>query len=426
MATPIATDDPALPRRMADFDTLAEALDYAAKGSRGFNFFSLRGELEASITFSELRDRAMAHARRFIAAGLERGDRVAIVADTSPHFVSTFFGCQYAGLLPVPLPLPTSFGGRDGYVEQLHKQMLSCNATAAVAPDMMRDLLLQAGKGLDLKLICSDKELEGLTLAKTDPQPSGKSDICYLQYSSGSTRFPHGVTVTQGAAMANCRSNALHGVSIQDGDRGMSWLPFYHDMGLVGFMLTLLCTQVTTDYLPTEYFARRPLMWMELMSRHGGTLAFSPSFGYELCQRRTTEDRVASLDLSQWRVAGIGADMIRADVMKAFADTFAPAGFKPGTFMPSYGLAEATLAVSFMPPGRGIETDIVDEDRLSGENRAVPVDPENFERSDSIRHVVNCGRPLPDCAVEIRNENGDDLPDREVGKVFVKGPSIMT
>jgi fatty-acyl-CoA synthase len=422
MLTPTPTDDPGLPQRKADFATLIEALDYAAQGVRGLNFYSARGDLVDVLPYALLRERALGVARRLITAGIDRGERVALVADTTSDFIVAFFGCQYAGLLPVPLPLPTSFGGKDGYVEQLGKQIRSCHAAAAVAPAAMADLLIQAADGLGLKLVATSDELP--TLPDGDPTlvPQGPGDICYLQYSSGSTRFPHGVAVTQTSVMSNCRGNGVDGVQIRDGDRLMSWLPFYHDMGLVGAMLTLVTVQMSADYLPTEFFARRPMLWLELMSRNRCTVSYSPTFGYELCARRVKPEAVAELDLSCWRVAGLGAEMIRADSMREFSRTFAPAGFDPHAFLPSYGLAECTLAVSFMPPGRGIEVDVVDEGLLSLEHRAVPANAATAK----VREVVNCGVPLPEYDLQLRDENGDPVGERRVGKIYVRGPSVMS
>jgi fatty-acyl-CoA synthase len=422
MLTPLPTDDPGLPRRMADFATLIDALDYAAQGVRGFNFYSARGDLVDVLSFADLRDRALATARRLMTAGLERGCRVALIADTTPDFITAFFGCQYAGLLPVPLPLPTSFGGKDGYVEQLGKQMVSCHAAAAIAPSGMSDLLQQAADGLGLALVATSDELAQLPEGKPELRPQGPGDICYLQYSSGSTRFPHGVAVTQTSVMSNCHGNGAHGIRVREGDRMMSWLPFYHDMGLVGAMLTLVAIQVTADYLPTEFFARRPLLWLELISRNKATISYSPTFGYELCARRVKPEQVAELDLSSWRVAGLGAEMIRADSMREFSRTFAPAGFNPKAFLSSYGLAECTLAVSFMPIDSGIEVDLVDESLLSLEHRAVPA----TDQTAKVREVVNCGIPMPEYDLDIRDENGDTVGERSVGKIYVRGPSVMS
>ncbi|MEN8677449.1 MAG: AMP-binding protein, partial [Alteriqipengyuania sp.] len=204
-------------------------------------------------------------------------------------------------------------------------------------------------------------------------------------------------------------------------DRCVSWLPWYHDMGLVGCFLSLIANQVSVDYLKTEHFARRPLAWLDLISRNkGNTLSYSPTFGYDICARRiSSQSSVADrFDLSRWRTAGNGADMIRPDVMQNFVNAFADAGFKASAFTPSYGLAEATLAVTVMPPGEGIRVELVEEERLSG---ARP----NLNRPARYRAIVNCGKPLPDMEVEIRGENDEIKADHQIGKVWCRCPSIM-
>lgn len=205
-------------------------------------------------------------------------------------------------------------------------------------------------------------------------------------------------------------------------DRGVSWLPFYHDMGLVGCLLSTVANQMSVDYLKTEDFARRPLAWLDLISRNQGTtMSYSPTFGYDICARRVSSqlDVAERFDLSRWRVAGNGADMIRPDVMQAFVDTFAPAGFRASSFLPSYGLAEATLAVSIMPPGEGIVVETVEETLLAGGTAG------ERDRPQRYRAVVNCGRPVRDMTVEIRGEDGRPLGEREIGKVHCRGASVM-
>lgn len=408
-----------LARRFADFETLGEALDYAAGGTRGFNFHDPRGTLVRPYPFSELRSDALAHARRLIARGVVPGDRIAIVAETSAEFAALFFGSVYAGAWPVPLPLPTSFGGKESYVEQLGVQLRSSDPKFLFYPAELAEMGGEAAQRCGVAGI----DWEGFTTdAVTDvalPQASS-NDICYLQYSSGSTRFPHGVAVTHAALLSNLAAHA-HGMHIAQSDRCISWLPWYHDMGLVGCMLSMVANQVSTDYLKTEDFARRPLAWLDLISRNPGTsCSYSPTFGYDICARRIgSQSRVEErFDLSRWRLAGNGADMIRPDVMQSFVNAFAPAGFKASAFLPSYGLAEATLAVTLMPPGEGIVVDLVEEQRLSG----APVDASKPKR---YRSIVNCGKACRGMSIEIRNPDGVVLADREIGKVWTAGPSIM-
>jgi len=419
--TPTPTED-SLPRRYADFETFTEALDYAAQGVRGFNVYTARGELKEVLPFSALREGAIAHARRLMHLGVERGDRIALIAETSSAFMIAFSACAYATGLPVPLPLPTSFGGREGYIQQIRNQLSSSEPKVVLAPSGLIDIIREAADGLGAVFVGDWEAFAALPQAEGELPKAHPDDVAYLQYSSGSTRFPHGVEVTHRAMLANCHGQAYHGTRVQPTDRCISWLPFYHDMGLVGCFLATLTSQVSTDLIPTDEFVRRPLTWLKLISENKGTtISYSPTFGYDITARRAPSDVAEKFDLSRWRVAGNGGDMIRPDVMQAFIDAFAPAGFKPGAFMPSYGLAEATVAISFVPVGQGIITDLVDERMLSGDMDS-PRDPRQPAR---YRAIVNCGKPLPDHFIEIRDENDKVLPERAIGRVLVKGPSIM-
>jgi fatty-acyl-CoA synthase len=412
-----------LPRRLADFDTIGDALDYAANGRRGLNFHDARGTLARAYAFAELREDALVNARRFIALGIGKGDRVALVAETGVDFAACFFGAVYAGAWPVPLPLPTSFGGRGAYVEQLAMQLESCEPALLLYPEELAELGKQAAD----KAGCTSRvwaSLASVEPASGELPRSQPGDIAYLQYSSGSTRFPHGVAVTHGALLDNLRAHGV-GLDVLETDRCVSWLPWYHDMGLVGCFLSPIALQMSVDYLKTEDFARRPLAWLDMITRNPGTsLSYSPSFGYDICSRRMSSQTRAEdrFDLSRWRIAGNGADMIRPDVMQAFVDCFAKAGFNASAFCPSYGLAEATLAVSLMPPGEGIRLELVEETELSG---GVDAACENDDRPRRYRAVVNCGKPVSGMEVEIRGSAGELLAERGIGKVYVRGASVM-
>jgi fatty-acyl-CoA synthase len=409
-----------LPRRLADFTTIGEALDYAATGRRGLNFHDARGTLERTYSYFELRADALSHAHRLRSLGIRVGDRIALVAETGPDFAACFFGAVYAGAWPVPLPLPTSFGGRDAYVDQLVIQLKSCDASLLLYPNELADFGKDAGykAGVTSRVweTLVDIEEEPGELPTPDPE-----DIAYLQYSSGSTRFPHGVAVTHRALLDNLHAHGI-GLRVEDTDRCISWLPWYHDMGLVGCFLSPIALQLSVDYLKTEDFARRPLAWLDMITRNPGTtVSYSPTFGYDICSRRMSSQTRAEdrFDLSRWRIAGNGADMIRPEVMQSFVDCFALAGFKASAFCPSYGLAEATLAVSLMPPGEGIRLELVEENELSGCVSG------NDDHPHRYRAVVNCGRPVIGMEVQIRNSSGDLLADRAIGQVFVRGASVM-
>ena len=416
---PTPSDDD-LPRRFADFGTMYEALDYAARGERGLNFHNHRAELVRVYPYSEIRADALAHAHRLVARGVKATDRIALIAETGPEFVALFFGALYAGAWPVPLPLPTSFGGRDSYVDQLIVQLKSSDPLLLFYPPELAGMAVVAAEEVGVE--CIDWAEFETQPAEPAPLPAAEpDDIAYLQYSSGSTRFPHGVAITHRALLHNLSSHS-HGMHLQQGDRVVSWLPWYHDMGLVGCLLGLVANQVTCDYLKTEDFARRPLAWLDLISRNQGTsMSYSPTFGYDICARRVSSqmDVAERFDLSRWRVAGNGADMIRPDVMQSFVDTFGAAGFDAKCFIPSYGLAEATLAVTLMPPGEGIVVELVEETLLAGGT------PGERDRPQRFRAIVNCGKAVRDMELAIRSEDGNLLSEREIGRVFCRGPSVM-
>ncbi|MES2135886.1 MAG: AMP-binding protein, partial [Pseudomonadota bacterium] len=301
-----------LPRRLADFATLGEALDYAAQGKRGLNFHDARGTLIRAYPYSELRVDALRQARRFMTLEIKPGDRLALIAETGVEFAAAFFGAVYAGAWPVPLPLPTSFGGREAYVEQLGVQLKSSDPALLLYPPELTEFCQGAADRAGVTARAWDTLDEVAEAAAELPAAKG-SDIAYLQYSSGSTRFPHGVAVTHTALLDNLHAHGF-GLKVEDSDRVISWLPWYHDMGLVGCLLSPVAMQMTVDYLKTEDFARRPLAWLDLITRNPGTsLSYSPTFGYDICSRRMSSQTRAEdrFDLSRWRIAGNGADMIR-------------------------------------------------------------------------------------------------------------------
>lgn len=412
-------NDCELPRRRADFATFNEAVDYAALSRKGLNFHDMRGALERAYTYAEMREDAHAMAYRLIAAGVGKGDRIALIAETGPEFAALFCAVVYTGAWPVPLPLPTTFGGKENYIDQLGVQLSSCDPKMLLFPAEIAEMTRTAADRLGVEAIDWESFATREAPVAELPEPS-PDDICYLQYSSGSTRFPTGVAVTHKALLHNLYGHAT-AMNIGTNDRVVSWLPWYHDMGLVGCFLSLIANQMSVDYLKTEHFARRPLAWLDLISRNKGTtLSYSPTFGYDICARRiSSQSSVADrFDLSRWRLAGNGADMIRPDVMQNFVNAFAGAGFSARAFTPSYGLAEATLAVTVMPPGEGIHVELVEEERLSGTQR-------DLSRPARYRAIVNCGKALPDMEVQIRGEDGSVRGDHQIGKVWCRGPSVM-
>ncbi len=422
-ATPTGSN---IPLRAGDFSTLPEALNYAAQGQTGYNFYDGRGKISAVLPYSKLRDEAQELAQRLIGLGLERGARMALVADTHPDFIRFFFACQYAGLIPVPLPASIHMGGRKTYVDQLHRLLISCRANAAMATDDYFPFLNEAAEGLDLRFCGTPQAFDELAKSSIPLSPLGPKELAYIQYTSGSTKFPRGVMITQSAVLNNLAAIVKSGCKIRPGDRGASWLPFYHDMGLVGLVLAPLAAQLSVDYLKTRDFAMRPRLWLALMTENRATISIGPPFGYELCLQRLRQSDIEKFDLSAWRLAGVGAETIRPAPLFKFAEMLEPCGFNKEAFCACYGMAECSLAVSFAPLSKGLNIDAVDGDYLSEHRQALPVATHMPESEIRSSRFVDCGTPLPEYQVEVRDGNGHRLPERHVGTIYVKSASVMS
>ncbi len=416
--------NPGLRQVLGEFSTLTDGLDYAARGITGFNFYSPRGVLAHVLPYWELREFALSTGRRLINSGLKRGSRVAVVAETGPEFMAVFFGCQYAGLVPCPMPYTMHIGGREAYVERIAGMLRSAHASAAVTCGDLEDHVNAAAAAAGVDLVLTHEQLQALPEGDVELEPFRADEQAYIQYSSGSTSHPKGVLITQRAITANTRSILQHGLKIRPIDRAFSWLPLYHDMGLVGFCLSPMMGQVTVDYLSTPSFARRPALWLKLMSDNRCTVAYSPSFGYDLAARRVNA-AADDLDLSQWRIAGIGGDMVRPDVLNLFSRNLAETGFDSRAFLPSYGMAESTLAITFADLEEPFRVDVVDRAQYKLSRRAVPANDVKKLDPEKVRSFVVCGRPLPGHDVQICDGAGNLLGDREIGHVRVKGPSLM-
>jgi fatty-acyl-CoA synthase len=405
--------------RYADFSTFVDALDYAAEGATGMNFYSARGELMDVLTYADLRDQSRVVAARLLALGLQPGDSVAMLAETHADFARTFCGCLYAGLVPAPLPLPVAFGQRDAYSAQLRRIVSVAQSRVVFATAEFADWVAEAMAPMNLDWVGVLADLPETT-GHIETQTPNPESLAYLQFSSGTTGTPKGVAVTHRSMMANLQAISLHGLKLRPHDRGVSWLPFYHDMGLVGCFLTPIATQFSADYMSTRDFVRRPLMWLELISRNGGTITYAPSFGYDLALRRARGKTLEGMDLSSWRGAGIGGDMIKAPILRAFADTFASVNFDPTAFVPSYGMAETTLALTFAPEGQGLVTQRLDLGRL--EREMIAAAPEGAAPG---RDFALCGPVLPGHKIEVRAEDGSLVANDQIGRIFAAGPSLM-
>ncbi|HTN96985.1 MAG TPA: fatty acyl-AMP ligase, partial [Nordella sp.] len=413
-----------LAKVLGGFATLTAGLDYAARGVTGFNFYSSRGQLEHVLPYRELRIRALATARKLLSTGLKRGERVAVVAETSPDFMAVFFGCQYAGLVPCPMPYSMYIGGKDAYISRTAGMLTTARARAVILPSDLVSHVGEAARLADTTIVKTFEELAAMPESIEKLRPFEVDDVAYIQYSSGSTSSPKGVLITQKAVVANTRGILRDGLKITDEDRAFSWLPLYHDMGLVGLCLSPVMGQVTVDFLSTTSFARRPALWLRLMSENRNTIAYSPSFGFDLAARRINGEAV-TLDLSSWRVAGIGGDMVRADVLSGFAEKLSVAGFDAMAFTPSYGMAESTLAIAFADHTKPMKVDTVDRLHYKLAQRAVPASEQLKKSPELVRSFVVCGKPIAGHEVVIRDDAGAILGEREIGHILFKGPSLM-
>jgi fatty-acyl-CoA synthase len=301
----------------------------------------------------------------------------------------------------------------------------TAGAKAAIFPNDLQSQIELAAAEARTPIVLNFEALAALPESTKSLSPFDKDDVAYIQYSSGSTSNPKGVLITQRAVVANTQAILRDGIRVTKKDRAFSWLPLYHDMGLVGFCLSPMMGQVSVDYLATPSFARRPGLWLRLMSQNKCTVSYSPSFGYELAARRINGE-AKTLDLSHWRVAGIGGDMVRADILDLFAEKLAVAGFRKEALTPSYGMAEATLAVTFGATDRPARVDVVDRAHYKIANRAVPAAKSLRANPEKVRSFVVCGRPMRDHEVVIRDDNGRNLGNREIGHVLIKGPSLMS
>ena len=427
MPVGVPSSNPGLPFRAGGFASLAEGLDYAARGETGFCFFGPRGTLETALSYAELRERALDLAARLGSLGLGRGERVALVAETDPDFVSLFFACQYAGLVPVPLPLPINFAGHAPYVARLAAVLRTARARAAFGSPELVPLLRQAAASTRPAFVGTVAELEALP-AEGPIAPLGGEEACYVQFSSGSTQRAQGRPGHAAGADGQHRTRSPSTAAWRSGPAtaAVSWLPLYHDMGLVGCCLTPALVQGSVDFCRQHELRAPPAALAQADRREqGGTISFSPTFGYELCARRAPPRTSPASTCGRWRVAGIGGEMIRPAVARGLRRDASRAPASTGSaFLPSYGLAEATLAVTFAPLGTGVRAG------HGGARRRVrphgrwrlAVPTSSTATSSATRSFVVCGRPLPGHEVEIRDEHGRKRPERCVGRICVQRP----
>jgi fatty-acyl-CoA synthase len=393
--------------------TLIEMLNAAAQSELGLVFVD-RKERDREVTYAHIREQALSVAADLVRRGVRKGDRVALVLPTCPEFVECFFGVLCAGAIPVPLYPPLRLGKLDEFHRRTTAMLKAVEATMVVTDERIRRFLGVAVANSAPRLGCVTASSLGGPMA--DAVEVTPEDIAVIQFSSGTTNDPKPVALSHANLLSNLASLAQYITA--DGAPhpvGVTWLPLYHDMGLIGNLLSGFYVPARLVLLPPELFVAVPGAWLRAISRHRGTITAAPSFAFGLCLKRIRDDELEGVDLSSWSICLNGAEAVSAEVQRRFSERFGRWGFRASSFTPCYGMAEASLAVTFKPAGTSFKALGVDGDKLAAEGMIEP----------GGKEIVSVGRPLAGMAVEIRDDHGVALPPGHVGHIFVSGPSIM-
>ena len=408
---------------MSRFTTLAEAIAHIGDTypDLGYTFLDLKGE-ETTFTFPEIAKETERRAHALYALGLTKGDRAGLIVVEPKDFVLNFLAMFRAGVIPVPLYPPLSLGNLDAYATRTSKVLESCEAKVLVASASLQNVLWsQVDRVATLERLVRAEELTNGGPAVDLPEIKPE-DIAFLQYTSGSTSDPKGVVVPHNCLVANCSAIITHGLKMDpaQGDKGVSWLPLYHDMGLIGFVIAPILFGIPVVFIPTLSFIKRPSIWFETMHKHRGTASFAPNFAYALAAKKAKPEQLARWDLSCVRSLGCGAEPIHPDTMRHFTDLFAEQCDLPrNAILPAYGMAEATLAISLKPVESEMKTRVVHAESFQEDGQVnEPVEGEPYEEH------VSCGVPFPGHEVAIFAEDGTMLVDGQQGEIALRGPSV--
>ena len=404
--------------------TLTAMLDHHATESpdrlhiRLYDDACEQGGAGETLTYRQLQDGAKRIAAGLVGLGLNPGDAVAIMLPTGRDYFFAFFGILYAGGIPVPIYPPARISQISDHIRRHFGILANCRAWALITTEDTRNVatLLQGGVET-IRAVTTVDELSRDT--EIPPLPMiAPGDIAFVQYTSGSTGQPKGVILTHANLLANVRAMG-RALRVTSDDVFVSWLPLYHDMGLIGAWFGSLYHGVELVIMSPLKFLARPERWLFAIHRFGGTISTSPNFGYELCLKRISDEKLAGLDLSSLRAICNGAEPVSPQSIKRFAERFAPFGFRETAMMPVYGLAECSVGLAFPPLDRGPCVERIQREALSANGNALVA----AEDDDTALALVGCGRALPGHEIRVVDPASHELPDRREGRLQFRGPS---
>jgi acyl-CoA synthetase (AMP-forming)/AMP-acid ligase II len=374
-------------------------------------------EAPVQVTVRGLVEEALQARRRLQSLGIGRGDKVLLVLPTSTDFMFFFWGTLLTGGTSVPAYPPARWTQLASFSHSLARMIDITQAKLAIVPGILRDFLRDnPAEQLDLSRVVTPEEIWAATPSDVEPELPAANDPALIQFSSGSTGEPSGICLTHSNILSNVRG-FVERMRIQRDDVVVSWLPLYHDMGLIGTMIGPLMADVTLVSIPPTDFLKRPDFWLRMISKHHGTISVAPQFAYSLCVRKVHPAQLEGVDLSSIRILLNGAEPIHAADIDAFETQFAPVGMPRNTVTPCYGLGEATLAVAMRHPNSGLHSALRPPD---SEDDLVPP----LENSEDAAIVTSVGPPLRGVEVRITTHEGAAAPDRTIGEICVRAPSV--
>lgn len=368
------------------------------------------------LTAGELAERAAAAATTLAEHGVRPGDRVGICLDTSVDAHAAIHGCFLLGAVPFVSEPPLATMRRQRWADRLRLLFSRAEAKVLVTAPAFRDAVAEPCAQAGVTIV--EPPFEGGYLPES--VRAGADDIALLQFTSGTTGNSRGVVLTHRAIMANARTIGER--AFREGDLLVSWLPLHHDMGMIGLNLAPMLHGLPVACMPPLSFALRPERWLWAMHRYRATFTSAPNFAYQMCVTKVPDEKLAGLDLSSWRIAGNGAEVVNAATLRAFTERMRAYGYRDRAMVPCYGMAEVVLAATMNMPGDPLVTTTVRRDVLAETGEAVPAGPDDPDRQE----LVSSGPPMSGIEIRVVDEKGLELPDRTQGDILVSSPSLMS